>query len=307
MSVFQISLFGKFQALRHDVPIASLEKRKVQELLAYLVLYRERPHPRETLAGLLWGDMPTGQSKKYLRQTLWQINGALQNDSHNLLLQVEADWVCLHGAPELWVDAVQLEEMSARLRGLAGQELDAATVQALQSIVALYQGELLEGWYQDWCIYERERFQMMYLAMLDKLVLYFEARQDYETAHAYGMQILKYDRASERTHRRLMRLLYLAGDRTGALRQYDRCVAALAQELNVKPSERTRQVYEQVRRDELPGAAVSALPAAVPDPAPFGLSDILARLKRVQVSLAAAHTQVQQDIQAIERKLSRPS
>ena len=39
---------------------------------------------------------------------------------------------------------------------------------------------------------------------------------------AYGARILHCDRARERTHRRLMRLHFLAGDRTAALRQYPR-------------------------------------------------------------------------------------
>lgn len=305
MSVIRISLFGRFQALPHDASRSGLEKRKGQELLAYLLLYRDRPHPRETLAGLLWGDMPTGQSKKYLRQTLWQINAALQNGSHNPILQVEAEWVFLHETQDLWVDAVVFEEMVNRLERVAGQDLDSDAARDLQDIVSLYQGELLEGWYQDWCIYERERFQTMYLAMLDKLMLYFEAHQEYETGHAYGMRILKYDRARERTHRRLMRLLYLAGDRTGALRQYERCVAALAEELNVKPSERTRQLYDQVRRDEVPRATGILTAPAMQDAPLLGLRDALAQLKRVQVSLATAQTRVQQDIQAIEHRLSR--
>jgi len=305
--MFQISLFGKFQTLHHNATTAGLEKRKAQELLAYLLLYRNRPHPRETLAGLLWGDIPTVQSKKYLRQTLWQINAAIQNDLREPILQVEAEWVCLHSTQELWVDAVMFEEMSDRLRELAGQQLDDNAANDLQQAVSLYQGELLEGWYQDWCIYERERFQTMYIAMLDRLMLYFEARQEYETGHAYGMRILKYDRASERTHRRLMRLLYLSGDRTGALRQYERCVAALAEELNVKPSERTRQVYDQIQRDELPRSTASSTNHSAQDAPLFGLTDLLARLKQAQVSLNSAQAQIQQDIRAIEHRLSRLS
>jgi two-component SAPR family response regulator len=93
--------------------------------------------------------------------------------------------------------------------------------------VALYHGDLLEDWFQDWCLYERERLQNIYLAALDKLMDYCEASRDYDAGLAYGTRILRHDLARERTHRRLMRLYYLAGDRTSALRQYDRCVQIL--------------------------------------------------------------------------------
>ncbi|NIN69138.1 MAG: hypothetical protein GTO63_31510, partial [Anaerolineae bacterium] len=81
------------------------------------------------------------------------------------------------------------------------------------------------------CLYERERLQNMYLAILDKLVSYSEVQGAYEAGLGYGSRILSYDGARERTHRRLMRLYYLAGDRTAALRQYDSCVEALRREL----------------------------------------------------------------------------
>ena len=81
----------------------------------------------------------------------------------------------------------------------------------------------------------------MYMQMLDKLMSYSQEHHEYEAGEGYGSTILRYDRASERTYRRLMYLQYIAGDRTGALRQYERCVIALAEELGVKP-EKTNQV-----------------------------------------------------------------
>lgn len=41
----------------------------------------------------------------------------------------------------------------------------------------------------------------MYLAMLDKLIVYCEAHHKYEAGLACGNRILRYDRARERTHR----------------------------------------------------------------------------------------------------------
>ncbi len=89
--------------------------------------------------------------------------------------------------------------------------------------------------------------------MSDKLMEYCEKRQEYERALLYGVRILRHEPARERTHRSLMRLLYMSGDRTAALRQYERCVAALRAELEVEPGRPTRALCEQIRVDELPG------------------------------------------------------
>jgi hypothetical protein len=45
----------------------------------------------------------------------------------------------------------------------------------LLSYLLLYRGDLIEAWYQDWCIYERDRLQLTFLAMLEKLTADCEA------------------------------------------------------------------------------------------------------------------------------------
>ncbi len=120
----------------------------------------------------------------------------------------------------------------------------------------LYRADLLDGWYQEWCLIERERFQSMHLTLLDKLMQYHRAHADYEAGLAYGEQILRLDRLQESTHRQMMRLYHLAGNRAGALRQFERCVAALHEELGVEPSHRTVELYDQIRNERtLPPAA----------------------------------------------------
>ena len=77
MNTLRIRLFGKFQVERDGYAMSGLDALKVQELFCYLLLNRDRPHHREALAGLLWGEYSTSQSKKYLRQALWQLQLAL--------------------------------------------------------------------------------------------------------------------------------------------------------------------------------------------------------------------------------------
>ena len=75
-SGLQVRLFGRvsWSAPRPPVPILP---SKALELLCYLVLHRGRSHTREALSRLLWPDAPDGQAKKYLRQTLWQLQTTL--------------------------------------------------------------------------------------------------------------------------------------------------------------------------------------------------------------------------------------
>jgi DNA-binding SARP family transcriptional activator len=304
MMRLRVSLFGQFHVQRGDEVLTDCCPRKQQELLCYLLLYRDRSHPRETLAGLLWGNSSTAQSKKNLRQTLWQLQAVTGSEADlggKRLLLVDCDRVCLNADADLWLDVALFERAFLRTQGMSGTELDVEQAQALCQAADLYRGDLLEGWFHDWCLYERERLQNHYLAILDKLADYCEVRGEHESGLAYGALSLRYDGARERTHRRLMRLHYLVGDRTSALRQYDRCVEALHRELAVAPATRTVALYEQIRAGQYTSPRqrpVVNLDAQAP--AASQLPQALRDLRQMQQSLTVTQTQLQQVIRSIE-------
>ncbi len=305
MSTLDVSLLGRFRAERQGEIVAGLDATRVQAVFSYLLLHRGRSHSREAIASALWGDNAIGQARKYLRQALWQLHTALNATAgdRNRLLLVEQDDVKLDASADVWLDVAVFERAFTLVQGVRGEDFDARQARAVQDAVALYRGDLLQDWYDDWCLYERERLQNMYLALLDKLMDHFDARRDYERSIVYGMATLRYERARESTHRRLMRLHYLAGDRTTALRQYERCVAVLSEELDVSPAKQTQALYEAIRADHLDGVRGESHPPLSVGRAPDRLPDVLDRLEHFRSLLDDVHRQVQRDIQAIERAM----
>ncbi|MEZ4733107.1 MAG: bacterial transcriptional activator domain-containing protein [Caldilineaceae bacterium] len=201
-----------------------------------------------------------------------------------------------------WLDLAMFEQAFAAVEDQHGWDLCEEQAEWIRQAVQLYQGDLLEGWYQDWCILERDRLQNIYLAMLDKLVGYSEAHQAYEAGLAYGAEILRYDRAREQTHRQLMWLYYLAGNRTAALHQYESCVAALQEELGVAPATSTTNLYHQLSADplDLPSPAPD-LAHAVPTCAVSQSPDPLQQLEQIQTCLTTLQAQVAHLLQALKQ------
>jgi DNA-binding SARP family transcriptional activator len=282
--------------------LKGLEASKDQELLSYLLIHRDRPHSREALASLLWADTSTEKSKKYLRQALWHLHAALNSDNENGtdVLLVDHDWLSLNPCSNLWTDVADFERAFASAEGIAGRQLDAEKAHALKEAVSLYNDDLLPGYYQDWILFERERLQNMYLLMLDKLIVYLQFRGEYEVAQGYAATILRYDPARERTHRQLMHLYSLGGDRTSALRQFERCVQALKQELGVKPERKTVELYERIKSDQMGHTESSDNNFSTPQTSTS--SDILTRLKQLQSIVSGVQRRIQRDIKAIETK-----
>jgi DNA-binding SARP family transcriptional activator len=251
----KVRLFGKLcvqlnsDSLERKMPI------KVQELLGYLLIHHQQPQPRESLAEVLWGDQPSGQARRYLSKALWQLQMALpqSNNCNDSVIKAEQDWIKINPQAVFWFDVVAFENAYFPVQKYEGWELDDDQVKDLEKAVEWYQGDLLAGWYQDWCLIERERLKLFYINMLEKLMSRCEATGTFAAGQEYGYRILRYDLAHERTHRKLMRLLYLAGNRTGALRQYRRCCQILKEELGVVPSQRTQALYHQICNDQVTG------------------------------------------------------
>lgn len=291
MANLKVKLFGAFRVWQNGQPVEGIDSGKAQELFCYLLLFRNRPHSRETLAGFLWRNRPTSQAKKYLRQAIWQIHTTLESEgrpANGRVLLVDPDWIRLNPDADLWLDVACLEKTYMLVRGVPGRALDTIRVQAMRSAADAYTGHLLEGWFQDWCLLERERLQNVFLATLDKLMDYCEVNGDYEAGLADGARVLAIDLARERTHRRLMRLYYLYGDRTAALRQYDRCVHALHEELTVEPAPRTVELYEQMRAGRLVGSG------------PSSGSDVLDDLQQLRSALDEVQRQLRHHARSVE-------
>jgi DNA-binding SARP family transcriptional activator len=257
---------------------------------------------------VLWDDLPAGKARKQLRQALWQLQttlNAICGEESARILTVETEWVRITLDDEVWLDIDAFGRAYERLRGIDGKILDPDQADELRRAVALYQGDLLEGWYHSWCVIDRERYRTMHLSMLDKLMATCETRHAYEEAVDYGERILRFDRAREATHLRLMRLHYLKGDRTSALRQFNRCVVALREELDACPAKQTAALYHQIRADRLDDIAED--PISIPATAPASLLNVLQQLDQIQTMLDVIRQSVQQGLLPFDRPQARPA
>ncbi len=288
----------------------------MQELFSYLLLHRTRPHRRETLTTLLWPDVPDVQSKRYLRKTVWQLQSALGQltpPGAPPILRADPDWLQASAAAGDWLDVAQFECAYRLAEDTAGEEIEPATAARVEAAVELYRGDLLEGWYQEWVLFERERLERMYINLLDKLISHCAAHGRYEAGISYGMWALRHDPARERTHRRLMRLHALAGNRSEALHQYAVCVDTLRRELGVAPSERTNALYHNILTagDEPETAAPAPAGRLRPPPennptlpAPNGeVNHALVRLEQMLRLLGETQRLVQQNMTTVAAAL----
>jgi DNA-binding SARP family transcriptional activator len=304
--MLRVYLFGAFGVEREGHIVTGLETRRIQEVFSYLLLNRDHRCSRELLASQFWAESSTAQSKKNLRQILWQLQTALDRASEpgaQRILRVTTDWLQINPQADLWLDVDYFEQAWNKVKQRPAKSLEAPQAQLLRNAVALHQGELLRGNYEDWCLRERERLLSACIAMLEALMEYSEAHHDYESALGYGARILGYDRAREATHWRLMHLYSLLGRRIEALKQYQRCEAALQEELGAAPSKSTRILYQRILLDQPASGPLAETTAVDASTDTLLLTSVLAELRQIQRIQADLQSQIQYHIQRMEKTL----
>lgn len=233
---FVIQLFGQFRLCRGDAPVP-LESARVESVLAFLLLHRGQPQPRQRVAFALWPDSTEAQALTNLRHVLHTLRRSVPEiDRH-----IEATTRTLRWRP----DAPYRLDVADFEAAVAGE--------AWQDVVESYAGELLAGRDDDWVEEERARLRRGYLDAVERLVATAEARGDLAGAVRHAERLLAEEPLREETYRVLMRLHDARGDRTRAVRVYHQCAAALDQDLGVEPAAETRATYDALlARDETP-------------------------------------------------------
>ncbi|MEU6535380.1 AAA family ATPase [Streptomyces sp. NPDC047000] len=249
----QARLFGEVSFQRGGRPLVT-PPGKALELLCCLLVHHDRVHTREMICELLWPGTEPGTARKYLRQTLWRLNTAVQNRSAGQaaadeLVVVDPGGISINPAASCWLDVDVFDERYAAVRDTPGVALSDGQAEEVEGALDLYRGDLLATSYYDWCDHERDRLRHARLTMLDQLMGHCEARGLYAKGVGFGQEVLRHDAAREHTHRQLMRLHYAAGDRTAALRQYEQCTSVVHEEFGVGPSADTTVLYERIRAD----------------------------------------------------------
>jgi DNA-binding SARP family transcriptional activator len=242
----RISLFG---AMKISFVSSSGEvrlTRATQELLAYLLLNNRRSHPREVIHGIFWGDYPEEQARNCLNTAFWRLRQALEPQGvpkGTYLVTNHLGEICFNRQSNYWLDVEQFLQQADSVLVKPTPAVTDEEIAALSRALQLYQGPLLEGFFSDWVLHEREHVHMTYLNALQYLMVYYQERGQHDKSLVYAQKILEIDPLREEVHRVIINLYCQLGQRALAIRQYEICRNELADALGLQPMPETENLY----------------------------------------------------------------
>lgn len=237
--MLRIRLLGGFDLSYGDVSLTGSISDRLQSLLTYLVLNRQKAQSRQHLAFLFWADSTDAQARTNLRRIIHELRQVLPEveqfiaiDNKTLQWRLDAPFT---------LDVMEFE-----------QAIAVTDLLTLKRAADLYRGKLLPNCYDEWIEPEQERLQQVCVQVYSRLIQQLLDIQDYSSAIRYGQQLLRIDPLNETGYFDLMHSYALSGDRANALQAYHRCMTVLRDELGIDPSPATRNLYESLLNETDP-------------------------------------------------------
>ena len=254
-----LSLLGHPTITLNDQPVA-IKSVKARALFFYLVC-EPRPHSRQSLAGLLWGDSPEETARTNLRNQLTKLRAVLGD-----YLIVERRTIAF--------DTTQPHSLD--LSGLTRH--DGLPDDDLATIAATYRDDFLHDFlvprapdFELWQLTLREQLRQQQATLLRRLA--HSDSLDVTIATQFARQWVALNPLEEAAHARTIALLIAQGNQAEAQQQLASCRKLFAEELGIEISAETAALLKrggqgdvETRRtpSSLPSSKSPQLPSSLP-------------------------------------------
>jgi DNA-binding SARP family transcriptional activator len=248
-SALKVFLLGPLRVAFRDRILERWPSRKGKFLFAYLAMNHSKIVSRDTLMEMFWPRSAPRSARNCLNVTIHGLRQHLQAVAGEVaLILYENEGYLINPELDFWLDVDEFKRAWSEGRTREQQSRIKDALARYSMAARLYIGDLMEeSPYEDWLDLEREHLKEVYLGILDRMSHHYSLDGDPYSAISLCERMLEKDACQEEVHRRLMLCYFKLGFRDKALKQYQRCVLCLRQELDVEPTSDTMRLYEKIR------------------------------------------------------------
>ena len=249
MDRLSIQMLGSFTITYNDQRISDQDNRsrKVWALIAYFIFHRKRTIPQDELIDLLWtedqqNNNPAGALKAMIHRARNTLDALWEGAGKDLILHQGAGYTWNRSYPcDVDIDLFELLCKPAA----DGHHDYAQDVEALR----VYRGTFLPNMSAEtWVIPVAAYYHNCYIQRLLETLPIMLQNEHYNDVATLCQAAIAVEPFQEEIYCYFMRALLAMGDRTGAVRIYQKLRESLFSNFCILPSEETRALYHEATK-----------------------------------------------------------
>lgn len=212
---------------------------RAKEIFFYLLSYR-KGQSKEHIVTTFWPDLSPAKSTSNFHINLYRARRAVFPGVFTL----EQGKYKLNPLVNVWFDSAEFKKLIDKAdRTPHGSKIWA---DSLEQAIELYKGPFMPDFYSEWIEIERREMENKYLKTLSQLANFKGERREYNDAISLLEKFIAVDSYHEEVYCQLIEWYLAMQDKISALRTYKQYLDVVTSELEIKPSTRIDELYEDI-------------------------------------------------------------
>ncbi|WP_047983397.1 response regulator [Ornithinibacillus californiensis] len=162
----EICLFGPMHLKVNGGKVDFLTA-KMEELLALLIMHREKGISKWRIIDVLWEDSTPDKSQQNLYTMIFRLKKKLKSAGVNAKIIYKNSMYTMD-LKEVYCDIVEFDQLMEQELSVSEQN-----IAEFEKIISLYKGDLLEEKDYLWCVHDREKYYQHFVDVLMSMVNYY--------------------------------------------------------------------------------------------------------------------------------------
>lgn len=237
MSVIEAKLLSA-PTFKIDSRDICFSRKKAAALLIFIIC-NNRIFYREELAEIFWPNCNSSQSLRSLRTVISELRKLFKDD----FFYAEKE--------KIYIDRTNLSCDYLKLKTIFSKN---KTHTDMEKVAKLWKGGFLKGFYinnsfpfNEWQRQEEQNIFILYKSLLKTLYNKEIDKKNYPSALKYAIDCLNIDNFDEETHRAIIYIHAITGERKLAYKQYENCCKIINDEFNSVVEEETIELMQKIK------------------------------------------------------------
>jgi two-component SAPR family response regulator len=214
--------------------------KKSMELLAYLLVHRERSVSQSRIIEDLFPDRTLKSAKDYLNTAMYQLRNVLQQH------ELKAEIVYANEQYRLQVEQIDADFIAFESYVAGVKHIDRSNIEAALEWEAKYTGDLFEDKIYIWATAEQARLAELYGQFAKRLIRWLLASGQSEHGIRIAKKLVERNEWDEEAHTLIMQLYGQLSDKWSLQKHYARITDMYREELNIPVSDNLSELYKRL-------------------------------------------------------------